>query len=174
VSALNNIRYGDSAAAKSLFAIVYEQPKSKSLNRRVSAFLSNYSYAASQLEQMSDPHTVGTMQKMLMHSSVLRIVENFGDSVLATHMRNVLKIRYSQFERRARERIKEANRQQKIDERSSTAAEKLEASNAQRVSALIGIAAQYIQTSDLIDFSTEVRSFLDERNKKRSDRLVIK
>jgi hypothetical protein len=169
VSASNNTRYGDSAAAKSLFAIVYEQPKSKSLNRRVSAFLSNYSYAASQLEQMSDPHTVGTMQKMLMHSSMLRIVENFGDSVLATHMRNVLKIRYRQFERRARERIKEANRQQKIDERSrssgSTAAKKLEASNAQQVSALIGIAAKYIQTAYIHDFSNEVRAFMDEHHK---------
>jgi hypothetical protein len=165
VSARNNIRYGDSAAAKSLFAIVYEQPKSKSLNRRVSAFLSNYSYAASQLEQMSDPHTVGTMQKMLMHSSILRIVENFGDSVLATHMRNVLKIRYRQFEHRARERIKEANRQQKIDERSSTAAEKLEASNAQQVSALIGIAAKYIQTAYIHDFSNEIRAFMDEHHK---------
>ncbi len=165
MSARNNIRYGDSAAAKSLFAIVYEQPKSKSLNRRVSAFLSNYSYAASQLEQMSDPHTVGTMQKMLMHSSILRIVENFGDSVLATHMRNVLKIRYRQFEHRARERIKEANRQQKIDERSSTAAEKLEASNAQQVSALIGIAAKYIQTAYIHDFSNEIRAFMDEHHK---------
>jgi hypothetical protein len=115
VSASNNTRYGDSPAAKSLFEIVYEQAKPKSVNRRVSAFLSSYSHTASQLEQMPDPHTVGTMQKMLMHSSTLNILENFGNGVLATHLCNVLKIRYRQFERRARERVKEASRKKKLD-----------------------------------------------------------
>lgn len=43
---------------------------------------------------------------------------------------------------------------------------KRDAAEEELVVALIGIAAQYIQTSDLIDFSTEVRSFLDNRTRK--------
>jgi hypothetical protein len=112
---ISNTRYGDSAAAKSLLAIVNEQPKAKGMNRKVSAFLSNYSYMASQLETMPDPRAVGAMQKMLMQESTLRILEVFGNGVLATHLCNVLKIRFRQFERRARARVKEANLKKKTE-----------------------------------------------------------
>jgi hypothetical protein len=111
----DSTRYGDSAAAKSLLAIVYEQPKAKALNSKVSACLSLYSYTASKLEEISDPHVVGALQKMLMHETSRRALETFGNGVLGTHLCNVIKIRYRQFERRARISVKEANNRKKLD-----------------------------------------------------------
>jgi hypothetical protein len=109
---LDITRYGDSAAAKSLLAIVYEQPKAKGVNSKVSACLANYSYTASKLEEISDPRVVGALQKMLMHETSRRALEMFGNGVLGTHLCNVIKIRYRQFERRARTRVKEANKKE--------------------------------------------------------------
>jgi putative heme degradation protein len=51
------------------------------------------------------------------------------------------------------------------ERRAQAAAEKLEASNAELASALIGIAAKYIQTAYIHDFSNEVRAFMDEHHK---------
>lgn len=107
---LNSTRYGDSAAAKSLLAIVYEQPKPDAVNRKVSSCLSGYSYLASKLEEISDPHAVSNLQKMLMHETMRRAEETFGAGVLCTHLFNVIKIRYRQFERRAVARVRELNR----------------------------------------------------------------
>jgi hypothetical protein len=109
----DSTRYGDSAAAKSLLAIVYEQPKAKAVNRKISAFLSSYSYRASKLEEISDPRAVVALQKILMHGATQRALETFGNGVLGTHLCNVIKIRYRQFEIRARTRVREANKKER-------------------------------------------------------------